>query len=334
MYILGIDSTCDDSCAAIYDTERCVLLSDVVYTHTKAMQGYGGIVPELASREHVRFVPIAAQQALQKAGLTPAEIDWVAVTNRPGLVGSLIVGVAFAKSLAFGLKKPLAALDHVEAHLYSALLSSTPPPPAFPWICLVVSGGHTELFEVTGIGEHRWMGGTLDDAAGEAFDKVGKLLGFGYPAGPVIDRLVRESASAEDFTAYSFPRAKTSDLEFSFSGFKTAVLLAIQRAQPLDDAKRLGLAASAQEAILDALVTRIQAAQRRTGIQNVVVTGGVACNSRLRRKLAEAFFPEPRHCSDNAGMVASLAAHYLNAGKLRAETWDLTAMPRADWAGV
>lgn len=330
MKILAIDTSCDESCAAIIDTERWQLLADVVHSHVDQMTKYGGVVPEIASREHLRGLPLAVSEALQTAGISTRELDWVAATNRPGLVGALLVGVTFGKTLAYAHQKPFSALDHIEAHLFSPLLSTFETGSVglpFPWLALVVSGGHTELFHVKGPLDYEWLGGTLDDAAGEAFDKIGKLLGMAYPAGPKIDKLVRESASDSDRQRFAFPRAKTEGLHFSYSGLKTAVATQSRRLKEELEGARLALLASAQEAILDPLVEKVRLAQRKLGVETIVVTGGVACNSRLRQKLPEAYFPPPHHCTDNAAMVALLAGLRHREGKLVVSPWDTTVEP-------
>ncbi len=329
--ILAIDTSCDESCAAIVDTTTSRLLADVVHSHVDKMGRFGGIVPEIASREHLKALPLAVSEALEKAGLTLEQLDWIAVTNRPGLIGALLVGVSYAKALAYALNKPFSVFNHIEAHLFSPLLAKFEGgnPPAFPWIALVVSGGHTELFHVAGEAEYKWLGGTLDDAAGEAFDKVGKLLGLPYPAGPVLDKQVRAQATDDDRKRYAFPRAKLdSEFDFSFSGLKTAVNLQVNKA-PGEESK-LSIAASAQEAIVDALVQKTRAAAEKLRVSQIVVTGGVACNSRLREKLKEGYFPKPKHCSDNAAMIALLAAIYERNGKLKPDGWEATASARAE----
>lgn len=334
MKILAIDTSCDESCAAIVDTHSWQLLADEVVSHVGQMQAFGGIVPEVASREHLKALPLVVQTALGRAGLTLAQIDHFAVTNRPGLIGALLVGLTYAKSLAFALGKPFSVHDHLQGHLYSpalcALEGQTPPP--FPWIALVVSGGHTELFFVESETRSRWLGGTLDDAAGEAFDKVGKLLGLAYPAGPAMDKWVRSEARAEDRARFKLPRSTPDTFSFSFSGLKTAVANQLAKLRTPSAADKLALAASAQEAILDPLVDRIQLAQKTFGVSQVVVTGGVACNSRLREKLPAAFFPPPRHCSDNAAMIAHIAALQARAGALQAAPWTATPVAQAEFA--
>ena len=230
MKILAVDTSCDDSCVAIIDTSSWTLLSESVFSHTAPMKKFGGIVPEIASREHLKALPLAVDNCLSQAGLKLEDLDWFGVTHRPGLIGALLVGVSYVKALAFATGKPFSVFNHIEAHLFSPLLITLEKKegPSFPWTALVVSGGHTELFQVNGLLDYHWLGGTLDDAAGEAFDKVGKLVGLPYPAGPLIDKIVREKASEED-KKIPFPRAKVEGTQFSFSGLKTAVALKVQK---------------------------------------------------------------------------------------------------------
>ncbi|NDC25803.1 MAG: tRNA (adenosine(37)-N6)-threonylcarbamoyltransferase complex transferase subunit TsaD, partial [Proteobacteria bacterium] len=218
MRILAVDTSCDDSCAAILDTQSWKLLAESVYSHTAPMKKFGGIVPEIASREHLKALPLAVEDCLKQSGLNLEDIDWFAVTNRPGLIGALLVGVSYIKALAFAVQKPFSVFNHIEAHLFTPLLATLEgkESPAFPWTALVVSGGHTELFHVKNTLDFQWLGGTVDDAAGEAFDKVGKLLELPYPAGPLIDRWAREKATEED-RKIPFPRSKIEGLQFSFS---------------------------------------------------------------------------------------------------------------------
>ncbi len=332
--LLAVDTSCDESCAAVFDVAEWRLMSDAVHSHVDAMARYGGVVPEIASREHVRGLPLAVQEACEKAGVALKDIDWFVVTNRPGLIGALLVGVAYVKALAFALGKPFSVLNHIEAHLFSPLITARDEtqkaPPPFPWIALVVSGGHTELFHVKGAQDWKWLGGTLDDAAGEAFDKVGKLLKMPYPAGPLIDRWVREKATDEHRKRHAFPRAKVEGLQFSYSGLKTAVALHLQSVGELDDERKLAVCASAQEAILDPLVDKVRLAMKQYDCRNAVVTGGVACNSRLRAKLPEAYFPAPRHCTDNAAMVAVLGALHSQEGLLQPAPWNVSAQAHMD----
>ena len=254
MKLLALDTSCDESCAAILDTDSWKLLADVVHSHVSKMEAFGGVVPEIASREHLKALPLAVEEALRLAGLSYSDLDWIAVTNRPGLIGALMVGVSYGKALAYSLQKPFTAIDHIEAHLYSPMLTTLDgkEAPPFPWIALVVSGGHSELFHVRGIGDYTWLGGTLDDAAGEAFDKIGKCLGLGYPAGPVIDKWVREEATEDMFSKVKFPRSLSKAHYFSFSGLKTSVLNEI-KGRTLDKKDLLTIAASAQDRTLGGL---------------------------------------------------------------------------------
>lgn len=332
MKILAVDTSCDDSCAAIIDTKEWKLLAEKVISHLAPMQKFGGVVPELASREHLKALPLAVESCLKEAGLTLQDIDWFGVTHRPGLIGSLLVGVSYVKALAFATQKPFSVFNHIEAHLFSPFLATLEKEeiPSFPWVALVVSGGHTELFSVQSLTDYQWLGGTLDDAAGEAFDKVGKLLGLEYPAGPVIDRLAREKATDCDRTL-PFPRSKVEGPHFSFSGLKTAVALFIQKSGVNTEPEKIKVLASAQEAILDSLIEKTRTAASQIGGARIVVTGGVACNSRLRERLGEAYFPKKQHCTDNAAMVAVLAGLKERAGTLTPASWDVTAHSTGDF---
>jgi len=334
MKILALDTSCDDSCAAIIDTDRERILADVVHSHVVSMEKYGGIVPEIASREHLKALPLAVHEALSVAGCGISDIDGIAVTHQPGLIGALLVGVSFAKALALATGRPFYAMNHIEAHLFSPFLGDLDgnPAPAFPWIALVVSGGHTEIFHVKDALEFSWLGGTLDDAAGEAFDKVGKLLGLPYPAGPQIDRWVAEKGTEEDRSRFQFPRARTEGYHFSFSGLKTAVAQRVKGLGVDLPAQRLAIAASAQEAIIDSLIDKVTKAASACGVRQIVITGGVACNSRLRSRLSGAYFPQPRHCADNAAMVARLASLYVQRRKLIPASWETTASASVDFS--
>lgn len=341
MIVLAIESSCDESCAAVLDTETWTLLSDVVHSHIPAMKQYGGIVPEIASRAHLTALPQVVGHALEAAGKNLRQIDHIAVSNRPGLIGALLVGLNYAKGLAWSLGVPFSVHDHIEAHLYSPFLAEVTGnsgPPPFPWVAAVVSGGHTELFYVPSFGAHRWLGGTLDDAAGEAFDKIGKILGLGYPAGPVIDRLVREHREAlRGQPSVVFPVARVADYHFSFSGLKSAVALAVEshrRDTADNESPPVSLLAAAQEAILTPIVQQIRKGLTAFPGANPVLTGGVACNSRLRELLPEAHFPIPRHCSDNAAMVAVLAGLKNREHALVASPWSEGASPRSEWLGL
>ena len=329
MRILALESSCDETAAAVVEDGRRVL-SSIVASQEAIHTPYGGVVPELASRAHLEQVVPVVDQALRKAGVEAGAVDAVAVVNRPGLIGALLVGVSCAKALAWALGKPLVAVDHIHAHLYAAALDAEESP--FPAVGLVVSGGHTSLYHCPSPVDCRRLGGTTDDAAGEAFDKVAKLLGLGYPGGPAIDRLARDG----DRSAVDLPRAylEPGSLDFSFSGLKTAVLYRVKGHPPrrgrgtpaqtpdLTPADVADLAASFQEAVVDVIVAKALDACERTRERRLIVGGGVACNSRLRERLGEETaregvrlcLPPKRHCPDNAAMVAGLAFHLLRAG--------------------
>jgi N6-L-threonylcarbamoyladenine synthase len=315
MRVLGIESSCDETAAAVFDTEGG-LLSNVVSSQTAVHALYGGVVPELASREHIRTVWPAAEQALAEAGCTAASLDGVAATAGPGLIGAVLVGLSFARALAYAIGKPMAGVDHLEAHIYAGFLEHDIP---FPYISLLVSGGHTSLYLVSSWDAARCLGSTRDDAAGEAFDKAAKMMGLGYPGGALIDRL----ASEGDRARYAFPRARVSGapLDFSFSGLKTALRTFLE--SPAGKAARApDVAASFQEAVVDALVARALAAARKEGVPRVVLAGGVSANSRLREKMTSegnragvrVFLPARVFCTDNAAMVALLGSRRLASG--------------------
>jgi N6-L-threonylcarbamoyladenine synthase len=305
--ILGIDTSCDDTSIAVV-ADGTTILSNVVASQVDVHRRYGGVVPELACRKHIEAISPVYQSALDEAGLRLADLDAIAVTQGPGLIGALLVGVSFAKSLAYAAGKPLIAVDHLEGHICSAFLEA--PDLACPFVCLVVSGGHTDLYECVAPGAYRLLGHTRDDAAGEAFDKVSKLLGLGYPGGPVIDRLAREG----DSQAIRFPRAflEKDSLDFSFSGIKTAVLHYVRKHTLHQVAD---LAASFQQAVVDVLVAKTLAAARQCQVSRVVVSGGVAANSQLRREMQRAcagaglqlVIPPPQLCTDNGAMIAAAA---------------------------
>jgi N6-L-threonylcarbamoyladenine synthase len=322
MIILGIDTSCDDTSAAVV-SERDGILSNVVNSQVKLHHPYGGVVPELASREHVRNIVPVVDKALEEAGLTPDDLDAVAVTVGPGLVGSLLVGLHYARGLAWVKGLPLAGINHLEGHILSILLEPEAPP--FPFVALTVSGGHTSLYHVEAPCAYRTLGQTLDDAAGEAFDKVAKLLGLGYPGGPVIE----QKASGGRGDLIDFPRAMLGrdSLDFSFSGLKTAVSLFVEPwerdAKGQEEVRLEDIAASFQEAVIDVLTAKAFAAARRTGAGSVVVAGGVACNGALRRRLKEeglsrgigVYWPRPALCTDNGAMIAEAALFRLGNGE-------------------
>lgn len=327
--ILGIESSCDDTAAAVVAGGE--LLSNI--RSSQDFHGdYGGVVPELASRDHQRLIVPVVERALDAAGLSKNDIEAVAVTYGPGLAGSLLVGLSFAKALAMGLRVPLVGVNHLEGHIYSVFIEE--PRPAFPYLCLVVSGGHTQLVHVDKGFTHRLLGQTLDDAAGEAFDKVARLLDLGYPGGPAIDRLAREG----DPTFYDFPRANLEGYDFSFSGLKTSVLYYLkafseEERTDLFEHHMTDLCASFQQAIVDVLIDALDRAMHETGIREIAITGGVSANSALRRQAkalakphgASLFIPALKYCTDNAAMIAMTAHFKLAAGQRSPLT--LTAEP-------
>jgi len=313
---LGIETSCDETGIALYCTERG-LLGQALHSQTAMHERYGGVVPELASRDHIRRVLPLTGQVLSQAGVDVSAIDAIAYTEGPGLAGALLVGAGIGASMAFALGIPAIGIHHLEGHLLSPLLSADPP--AFPFVALLVSGGHTQLMAVTGIGRYALLGETLDDAAGEAFDKSAQLLGLGYPGGPAISRLAASGSAGR----YRLPRPMlhSDDLDFSFSGLKTAVLTAVRRGLP-DEQARADLAAEVEAAIVDVLVAKSLRAVRETGHERLVVAGGVSANRRLREQLAAASaqarlrvcFPELALCSDNGAMIAFAGALRLQAG--------------------
>jgi N6-L-threonylcarbamoyladenine synthase len=317
MRVLGIESSCDETAAAVYDGSGG-LLSNVVSSQEKVHAAYGGIVPELASREHLRSVLPVVEKALADAATGRDAVDGIAVTAGPGLIGSLLVGLCFAKSLAFAWEKRLVGVDHLESHVYAVFLESEV---AFPYVALLVSGGHTSLFRVAGWDSMRFLGGTLDDAAGEAFDKAAKRMGLPYPGGVVIDRMSRDGDPAR----YRFPRAWLAhdSADFSFSGLKTALRTFLASPEGRA-AKEEDVAASYQEAIVDVLCGKALAAAKREGIPRLVLSGGVSANSRLRALArergaaegVEVFLPSRALCTDNAAMVALLGERRMSAGSL------------------
>jgi N6-L-threonylcarbamoyladenine synthase len=318
MIVLGIETSCDDTAAALV-RDGTEVVSSVVSSQDEFHRCYGGVVPEIASRRHLEMIDPVVQACLDKAGITLAQVDAIAVTAGPGLLGSLLVGLNFAKALAFSANKPFFAVDHLEGHMAAPFLGQAPP--NYPMIGLLVSGGHTNLYRLSGFFDQELLGRTVDDAAGEAFDKVGKFLGLEYPAGPVIDAM----AVKGDRSAYNFPRPmiRSGDLNFSFSGLKTAVTQFVKKLDTIDDRVLHDIVASFQEAVVDLLVTKLEAAMNELNLSRVAVSGGVAANSRLREAIGEKAaqngwefqFPEKVHCTDNAAMVAAAGYHHLKSGE-------------------
>ncbi len=321
MRVLAIETSCDDTGAAVLLDGR-EILSNVISSQVSVHQRYGGVVPELASRKHIEMIVPIVEEALERAGVTLKEIDGIAVTQGPGLVGSLLVGLSFAKALAFARGIPLIGVNHIEAHLSAIFLEGDPP--RFPYIGLVVSGGHTSLFRVEGFGRYRLLGQTRDDAAGEAFDKVAKLLGLGYPGGPIIDEL----SSKGNSKAIRFPRATLGkgSYDFSFSGVKTAVVNFV-KAHPMPpggfpEEMTRDIVSSFQEAVVDVLVKKTFLATIQEGLKRIVLSGGVAANRLLRRRMVEeaserkirVYLPSPPFCTDNAAMVGVVGYEYLKMG--------------------
>lgn len=317
MLLLALESSCDETAAAVVRDGREVL-SNLIASQVDLHAVYGGVVPELASRRHLEVINPLVEESLQQAGIGFDDLEGIAVTRGPGLVGALLVGVSFAKALAYGLGLPLIGVHHIEGHILAAQLEHQVD---FPFLAAAVSGGHTHLYRVDGIGRYRLLGRTVDDAAGEAFDKVAKMLGLGYPGGPVIDRLAKEG----DDGGIVFPRPmlKKDNLNFSFSGVKTAVLNHLHRLEGRPDEKQISqIACAFQTAVVDVLTRKIMRAAERQKLERIVIAGGVACNSGLRRRFAEltknsaatVYFPSPVLCADNAAMLAVAGDYYLSRG--------------------
>jgi N6-L-threonylcarbamoyladenine synthase len=300
--ILGIETSCDETAAALVTADG-EIRANVVSSQADLHARFGGVVPEVASRRHLELVGPVLREALAEAGATLDDVDTVAVTRGPGLVGALLVGLSAAKALAWARRLPLVPVDHLHGHVASLYLGDDPVEP--PFLCLLASGGHTLLRDVERRGDFRVLGTTIDDAAGEAFDKGARLLGLGYPGGAQLDALAQEG----DRDAFSFPVAKLSGLDFSFSGVKTSLLYAVRDLGGAAEARRADLAASYQRAIVTALVTRAQEAAREVGRETIAVVGGVAANSELRRALPGARFAPLALCTDNAAMIASAARY-------------------------
>jgi len=321
MIVLGIESSCDETGVALVESAGTgvpALRAHALHSQVDMHQAYGGVVPELASRDHIRRVLPLAEQVLAESGCALADIDVVAYTRGPGLAGALLVGAGVACALGAALRKPVLGVHHLEGHLLSPFLSSDPP--EFPFIALLVSGGHTQLMLVEGVGAYRMLGETIDDAAGEAFDKSAKLMGLGYPGGPALSRLAQQG----DPAAFKLPRPllHSGDLDFSFAGLKTAVLTQVNKLGAQLEPRKADLAASTEAAIVEVLVKKSLAALERSGLQRIVVAGGVGANRRLREQLDAAcarrgvrvHYPELSLCTDNGAMIALAAAMRLQAG--------------------
>jgi N6-L-threonylcarbamoyladenine synthase len=334
--ILGIDTSCDDTSASVLkDGER--ILSNIVSSQTDIHKRYGGIVPELASRRHIELILPVVDEALSVAGISINKINGIAVCNGPGLIGSLLVGCCFAKALSYSKRIPLLAVNHLEGHIFSIFLEEKKPD--FPFLSLIVSGGHTSLYIINGFGRYIELGKTRDDAAGEAFDKVAKMLNLGYPGGPIIDRLSKDG----DPEAFDFPRAFMPEtFDFSFSGLKTAIKLEINRLQEKEglalknpDSQLIkDIAASFQTAVIDVLVRKLEWAIIKKGIKRIALSGGVAANSFLRKKVSviakerdvELFLPSIALCTDNAAMIAAAGYNHFLNGNIA----DLSLNPKAN----
>jgi N6-L-threonylcarbamoyladenine synthase len=315
MYILGIETSCDETAVAIYHSQLG-LVHHLIYSQVELHNAYGGVVPELASRDHIRKLIPLTKQVLQESQLTLCDLGGIAYTAGPGLMGALLVGAANARSLAFALDIPAIAVHHMEGHLLAPMLE--PDPPSFPFLALLVSGGHTLLVEVAGIGQYHTLGESLDDAVGEAFDKTAKLLGLGYPGGPKLAALAEQGQAN-----IAFPRPMTDrpGLDFSFSGLKTFALNTIAKAKT--EQNKADIAASFQAAIADTLAIKCRRALQQTGLERLVVAGGVSANSCIRIALTQVaqqqnvrvYFPRLQFCTDNAAMIAYAGCQRLLAGQ-------------------
>ncbi|CAG9169242.1 tRNA (adenosine(37)-N6)-threonylcarbamoyltransferase complex transferase subunit TsaD [Cupriavidus pampae] len=338
MLVLGIESSCDETGLALYDTEAG-LLAHALHSQIAMHREYGGVVPELASRDHIRRVLPLLQQVLDDAGRTRADIDAIAFTQGPGLAGALLVGASVANALGFALGVPMVGVHHLEGHLLSPLLTDSPPP--FPFVALLVSGGHTQLMEVKGVGDYTLLGETLDDAAGEAFDKTAKLLGLGYPGGPEVSRLAEFGLPG----AFELPRPMlhSGTLDFSFAGLKTAVLTQTRKLANTCEQDRANLARAFVDAIVDVLAAKSMAALKQTGHKRLVVAGGVGANRQLRARLdqmakarrAQVYYPDLAFCTDNGAMIAFAGAMRLAAApQLGRLDYDYGVTPRWDLSDI
>jgi len=329
MRVLGIETSCDETGIAVYDSEAG-LLSNQLYSQVKLHADYGGVVPELASRDHVRKTIPLIQAALKEAGLTAKDIDGVAYTAGPGLVGALLVGATIGRSLAFAWGVPAVPVHHMEGHLLAPMLEDNPPD--FPFVALLVSGGHTQLISVTGIGQYELLGESVDDAAGEAFDKTAKLLGLDYPGGPMLSKMAQQGTAGR----FTFPRPMTDrpGLDFSFSGLKTFAANTV-RANDSDPQTHADIARAFEDAVVDTLAIKCKRALDHTGFKRLVMAGGVSANRTLRAKLAQmmqkrggaVFYARPEFCTDNGAMIAYAGMVRLGTG----QNTDLSISVRPRW---
>jgi N6-L-threonylcarbamoyladenine synthase len=327
MRVLGLETSCDETGIAVYDSGRG-LLADTLYSQVALHVEYGGVVPELASRDHVRKALPLVRETLARAGLTVRDLDGIAYTAGPGLIGALLVGACLGRSLAWALDVPALGVHHMEAHLLAPLLAD--PRPEIPFVALLVSGGHSLLVRVDGLGRYTILGESVDDAAGEAFDKTAKLLGLGYPGGPALARI----AASGDPARFNLPRPMTDrpGLDFSFSGLKTAALTTIKRLGTMTDDDKADVARAFEDAVVETLVVKCSRALEAARLERLVVAGGVAANARLRAALAArlgsaVFYPPARLCTDNGAMIAFAGHMRLAAG----EREDLAIETRARW---
>ncbi|OGU44430.1 MAG: tRNA (adenosine(37)-N6)-threonylcarbamoyltransferase complex transferase subunit TsaD [Hydrogenophilales bacterium RIFOXYA1_FULL_63_33] len=333
MLVLGVESSCDETGVALYDSARG-LLAHALYSQIAMHNDYGGVVPELASRDHIRRVLPLTRQVLAESGCTLAELDGIAYTQGPGLAGALLVGAGMARALAFSLNIPAVGVHHLEGHMLSPLISDTPP--EFPFVALLVSGGHTQLMLVSGVGRYTLLGETLDDAAGEAFDKTAQLLGLGYPGGPALSKL----AATGDASRFALPRPmlNSGDFDFSFSGLKTAVLTLVRK---VGLGEAADIAAAFQAAAVEVLVSKSLAACLHSGATRLVVAGGVGANAHLRERLTReaamrgisVFYPRLEFCTDNGAMIAYAGAQRL-ATHMKTSDLTFAVKPRWDLASL
>ena len=339
MLVLGIETSCDETGVALYDTQRG-LLADALYSQVELHERYGGVVPELASRDHLRKLTPLIKQVFAESGVALQDLEGIAYTAGPGLIGALMTGASLARSLAFALGIPALGVHHMEGHLLAPLLDQTPP--EFPFVALLVSGGHTQLIRVDAIGEYELLGESLDDAAGEAFDKTAKMMGLGYPGGPRLAKLAEQGTQGR----FRFPRPMTDrpGLDFSFSGLKTATLTCVNRLKKeaiLDDQAMADIAWAFQDAVVDTLVIKCKRALKQTGMKRLVIAGGVSANQHLRAQLeknlqgmgGQVFYPSLAYCTDNGAMIAFAGAQRLAAGQSDGATpaasrprWPLTEL--------